>query len=310
MKKAKGFTILFISILVVLVLICNSFLIINGSFIYRGTSCFDSYRCQEKYSVAKDLEKIGRLKNLKNLSLLAPHVRDMSEISKLNHLEQLNLDFCMELYDWSFLSDLHSLQYLSVNRSTFHDSDLANLKELKNLKKLNINGCCFQTLDNISCCSHLEDLALMCPYVSDLSELKNMKNLHYLQISYMNIENFDFLNDLDSLESLYMSDVQIPDNEIFLMENVKELYLEDIDEPSAAFISSFPNAEIISLYNTYIDTDIITELEKLTHLKKIYVSKTALTKNKSNELADKGIEVLVCDSINNKYEISNSYFLD
>ncbi len=294
----------------VFILISNFFVIINDSLIYTGATSFDSYKCRKTDSDLNDIAKIGRLKNLRALSLHSEYTDDLNAISELYSLEELDLYSCAEVYDWSFLSNLHSLKYLAINRSTFHNNDLNNLKELQQLKKLNINGCTVSSIDNISCCPQLEELALMCSDVSDLSELKNMKKLSYLQISHMNIENFEFVYDLNSLKTLYLFDVQINYNGDRFMDNIKELYLEYMNDIPKNFISLFPDTEVISLYKSYIDSDLIEELTDLPYLKELYISENAVSDSDRDLLESIGIKVTMCNSCSNKYEISASYISD
>lgn len=286
-----------------------NFTVINGSVIYKHTKEFDSHECMRYDSDLSDLNKIGSLSSLKKLSLHSEFTSDFDSVSNLHELEKLNLCFVSELYDWSFLTGLDSLEYLSVNRSTFQNDDLIYLRDLHNLKKLNINGCPIAAADNISYCSELEELAIssLDLDVLDMSEFNGLDNLCCLQISHSKIENIEAVSSCNLLNCLYFNSVEIDFKNDELLEGIGEVYLECMENIPPNFISAFTDAEIVSLYNSNVDNDLIKEVIDLPRLKKIYVSNNALSGSEITLLQNKGTEIVFCDKPNNKYEIFAGY---
>ncbi|MDH4129475.1 MAG: leucine-rich repeat domain-containing protein, partial [Spirochaetota bacterium] len=107
-----------------------------------------------------------------------------------------------------------------------------SLKEMKNLKELELSVCKIGNLNPIKELVRLEFLILhRNKLLSDLSPLKNLDNLKYLDISYTNVSDLSPLKNLKNLKTIVIWDPKVKN---FLplksLKNLKQLTLSQIDE--------------------------------------------------------------------------------
>lgn len=185
--------------------------------------------------------KIKSLKdyiNLKELIISTDNIYVPYE--NLDFISDLDITYCCilgECRDWSKISTLTHLNYLSICRSDFNDvsllramSDLETLcidsdetvdfSQIEDLPKLNKLEICTPNNDisDISQCAQLTSLNIHgCKNIKDYSFLKDMDNIKELNIEYFNITDNSFLTEMKGLESVTIWHIQLED------EIIKEL---------------------------------------------------------------------------------------
>ncbi len=141
---------------------------------------------------------------LKNIASLCPN------------LTSLNLSWCFQIEDASFLSNLINLTSLSLFDCK-QIRDFSFLSSLTNLTSLNLSNCTqIQDFSFLRALASLTSLNLSsCTQIQDFSFLRALASLTYLNLSWCpQIQDFTLLIDFNSLKILEISEDQFrPHNE-------------------------------------------------------------------------------------------------
>ena len=119
------------------------------------------------------LYNIKNLTKLKVLDISWMVFNDISCLSKLENLEELNLSFCVIIENYLVLSKFLNLKKLNLSRSNI--SDLSFLSKLTELVELNLTGCY-----NIKNISHLGNLYKLKKLL--MRRITNNQKIHLLLI--------------------------------------------------------------------------------------------------------------------------------
>lgn len=185
------------------------------------------------------LSDLKWFKNLKRLYLPSCDVQSLEGIEELTALEVLdvrnnkiesiepvkNLKNLVELDcadnpvgDYSVLSGLTKLEWLSIGGNMSWTADLSMIKNLKELKTLSAPYC----------------------GISDLSPLKNLDKLEYLKLGKNDIDNIEVLAGMQRLNYLDIEDNQISD--ISVLYALPNLQTVDLDK------NPIPDGELKKFY--------------------------------------------------------------
>ena len=138
---------------------------------------------QSKIQGIKSLEPLSALTQLKILKLYRDGISDISALSTLVNLEELNLDFNYSISDINAVKDMSKLKKLSVQYSEV--SDISVIKNLKELKLVNFQNNQITGLPDMSDLTMLEDLNLSGNRLSDedVRKISKVTSLTRLDIS-------------------------------------------------------------------------------------------------------------------------------
>ena len=129
-------------------------------------------------------------------------LKDISALTSLQNLNELDLPYCQELTDISALSSLKNLNDLNLFQCE-ELTDISALASLKNLKRLDLSDCYELTdISALSSLMNLNELYLSnCEELTDISALASLENLESLDLSYCpKIKNIDVLKSLTKTE--------------------------------------------------------------------------------------------------------------
>lgn len=178
-----------------------------------------------------DLKPLEGLARLEELLLVNNKISKLDSLSHLNNLEKLSIgnyrhgrDYGNTLSNLAPLNSLGKLKDLELESSNININEL---KQLKNLEKLNLNFS-FQ--------------------LKDISGLSNLTNLRSLSLSYAQIENLESLKEMHKLEELDIGNTNVTDvSIIYNIKSLKKLTAYNVikDKDYQLLKSNIPNCEII-----------------------------------------------------------------
>lgn len=169
------------------------------------------------YFMLDSISDIGKLENLREVSLHHNLIEDISPITTLEYLEKLDL---------------------SYNRF----KRIAALSELENLTDLNISSNNIRSIEPLSTLTNLTRLNIKDTETKDITVLSNLINLRWLDISENKIKDISALSDLVNIRWLRISDNRI--NDISSLRNIKQLGYLDV---------SYNNIRSIEVLETLYD---------------------------------------------------------
>lgn len=150
---------------------------------------------------AENLNDIQLLKNLEEFTFTGTYFLSSSldiDFSILSTLINFN-SLVLERVNNKIISLPENLEILSINKGEF---DLNLLKNLNNLKKLNITSQSTTDISALANLPQLKYLRLSRNEIQDISPISNLINLEELYLNANNIENIEALNNLINLEIL------------------------------------------------------------------------------------------------------------
>ena len=145
-----------------------------------------------------DISVVGKLKNLKEISLSGCHLQDISDLGNLENLKYFKISDCSELNDISAISTLKNLESLEIDRCPSL-TDISAIGELENVTKLVLSD--FTSLIKIPNLCGLKSLKTLeiwdFPGISNISGIGMAKNL-----SELSLNSCDKLNDISAISTL------------------------------------------------------------------------------------------------------------
>lgn len=145
-----------------------------------------------------NIEPLGYLPNVQELSVDYNDIRDLSPLSKLNSLQILWIDD-NEIEDITPLKDL-SLLWLSAGDNSIRD--ISALQNSTNLHRLWLGGNEIVDISPLKKITGLDKLHLAINEIEDASPIANMTDLSALYLGYNEISNIEVLGRLQSLRIL------------------------------------------------------------------------------------------------------------
>ena len=180
-----------------------------------------------------DLSSLSGLVRLKGIGIEHTLVTDLSPLAKLLSLEGIRA-WNTRISDFSVLASARRLKWIecSGNREL---TSLDSLRELKTLRRLEINNAGITNIDALSELTRLETLTLVNNRISDLSPLRNLKNLKVLLLHYNLISDLTPLAELTQLNALHLEHNIISD--VSPLANLTNLTRLDLRENGIADFS-------------------------------------------------------------------------
>ena len=131
--------------------------------------------------VAADLNDLRHLPYLEILTISGREITDLSFLSGMTHLRELDLSGCALRADLSVLSTLPELERLSLNGCSL--SSIAFLEGAPALKELDLGSNAIGNLSSLASIPTLQDLNLRDNAVADLNPLSGLKELSSLDLA-------------------------------------------------------------------------------------------------------------------------------
>ncbi|MBR6696623.1 MAG: hypothetical protein IKL70_09455 [Oscillospiraceae bacterium] len=146
-----------------------------------------------------DLSFIGKMQSLEYLGLYYVNSSFEDDIGRLKNLKTLSLMDIEGRYKTDFLSGMDSLEVLTV----FGDNvDLDGISKAKNLKSFGVMLCEFDDISELKNCINLETLIVyncQSPFDAKWIEGTNLKTIDF---TGADIKNFESIKTLDKIENL------------------------------------------------------------------------------------------------------------
>ncbi|CAL5985002.1 Conserved_hypothetical protein [Hexamita inflata] len=171
----------------------------------------DELNLQNCYEV--NLERTPKNINkliMNNCRLITTRINGLGNMSQLTELNLgLNMltDDCLEI-----IGSMQNLQSLDLSINRFENVD--KLKQLSNLRTLDLNQNFIKTVDCLGSLTGLQNLDISYNQVSQVKALENMENMNVLNISHNNINSIQCLTKMKNIVSLDISFNQIISVEI------------------------------------------------------------------------------------------------
>ncbi|MDW3193809.1 MAG: COR domain-containing protein [Cytophagales bacterium] len=190
----------------------------------------------------EDLRFIERTPNLRSLNLDNNQFSSVNRIANLSKLEVLELNY-NNVSNTNFLPDLHNLQYFSAysNQIEYLSEDYSS----NQLLELNLGGNPLKSLSFLKQLPKIKSLYLHGTNTSNI-DLSRQKELEDLILGDNNIDDISFLDQLNKIEVLNLSNNQITD--ISPLKNLKGL------------------VELNLSYNKIVNIDHVNSLTRLEYL--------------------------------------------
>jgi len=126
-----------------------------------------------------------------------------TQMENLVNLKELTIDapkYCSHIKDYSVLSKLKNLKYLSLSGSPC--PNIAFIKELSNLCFLQLEAMGIVDISPVENLGNLEILKLDCNEIVDVSPVKGLNNLETLSLAYSKISDISPISKLSKLSCL------------------------------------------------------------------------------------------------------------
>ncbi len=202
--------------------------------------------------------ELEALPNLRDLNLSSNILSDLSFLSGLQSVEILNLSD-------NYISDVSSLQkllklrelYLSDNQ--IKEEEIEQLRELKNLDKLNISG------------NGIEKLRIEGGFESlrELTIQGKEEHISFMKSRKIGLNSL-VIKDLKNLEKLDLSRNELTTIELKHLDKLRDLDLSSNNLSDLSFLSGLKSVEILKLRGNQISN--LRPLQELNNLRKLYLS--------------------------------------
>lgn len=184
------------------------------------------------------LYPLQRLSNLEEIRCSKTKITSLNPLDSLKKLKKLDLAHCDSIKDFTPLKNLSNLKHLDISGTKIND--LTSISDLVHLEYLNISNTSISDLAAISNLTNLKTLKCNNSKVTDISILQRFKDLDTLEVFNDNEVLIDFspLKKLTEFKALKCSYNSI--KEFKSLSNFKNFYLD---------LSSSKNENLDSLIN-------------------------------------------------------------
>jgi len=256
-----------------------------------------------------DVFALKELKNLKNLSIGDVYIPE--ELSDLSSLNSLSVSFTRDIDTFDNIYNLDNLESLTIEGQSIEY--IPGITNFPNIKKLNIKDTSAKDLSDIKRLTLLEDLTMVVKNEdSSIDFLKPLVNLKKLNILNSSIANFDVLAGSDNIEELILDKVTCKDGpfiDFFPLSNLPltKLVIENTPIKSTRPIGRMKNLEVLKL--DFEKTENISSLRSLVNLKELYLKN--YKEKDLNMFSVEGLTVLEIESttLENIEELLNNELL-
>ena len=126
-----------------------------------------------------DLKPLKNLKDLVSLDLFGCY--EITDIKCISHIKKLDLSFCDQIYDFSYLGDNDELRLFYT--------EISDVSNLARVKTLDISSC--NNIHDISSLANVESIDIRLSFgITDISMLRNIKEISASYIDYDDLYPF------------------------------------------------------------------------------------------------------------------------
>ncbi len=216
-----------------------------------------------------DLSPLEKLSHLKKLDLYGGDFDDITPVSNIRSMEDLNISGT-QIYDINSLQKLTNLKKLNLFAMGY--SDITPLARFTNLEELNLIGTKSTNIEPLRNLRNLKILVIYDSKISDIEPLRNLKNLQTLYISNTKITNFEPLKELTNLEKLYIDGTQMACVEYIKdLQNLQILHLGGNGLNNLEPLKQLTKVKTIQFNSDNIKPEQIEDLEKALPETKIFL---------------------------------------
>lgn len=190
--------------------------------------------------------------NITELDLTGSYLNEIpQELTMLTKLTKLVLDRNPNIEDFSSLSKLENLTYLSLNKNQIEDvTFLKHLTQLKHLHLINNRIKDIQPLFNLS---NLEVLDLDHNPIQGYLGINKLLNLTSLYLAFNDIKDLSPFKDLQNLKLLWLERTGVEDiTPLAHLTSLEKLLLHDNNVENISALSELKKLRILTLNNNHI----------------------------------------------------------
>ncbi len=225
----------------------------------------------------EELEFIGSLEGLQELEVVI--INDgginLTPLANLQELQELNISLggkCGRKTDLSQLGELKQLKKLTIFG---YSGDLSFIHGMENLQELKIQEAYINDLSFIKGLTELRYLTLACVNDSDFAYLDGMTKMNMISIQGYSMRNFECLGEMKYLTSVRLADVGMGKETVYDIDlnvlaeagSLSELFIQGMHITDVTPISRLKNLEEIVFVDTGItNVNELKDLENLTNL--------------------------------------------
>ncbi|MDE7199513.1 MAG: hypothetical protein K2O15_11610 [Lachnospiraceae bacterium] len=239
----------------------------------------------------EDIDKIGKVTSLKRLDIsLIQEGKEtnwnLAAISRLENLEELNINGGNDELDTQPLRELKNVKVLTLEGTDFDISFLSGMEALEELYTNRTGG-----IENLSMVTGLKNLKILDLYFvheADLRLLKELEQLEEIEIASGDLYGFEGLENLSEIKRLKLQGSCLSDKTPYMdmgilknMKRLEELTIGGIEIGDVDALTKLESLEWIVFVNTGIDD--IESLCKMPNLKTL-----AIYGNKSKMVEKQG----------------------
>ena len=204
-----------------------------------------------------------------------PSIVELSGLEKFSGLTNLDLSSNLHISDISALKDMTNLKQLNLNSVVI--GDIGALKNLKNIEILNLERNNISDISALKDMTSLKKLILYENKISDIGALKNMTSLDYLELDYNQIGDISVLKNLTNLSYLSLNGNKISD--ISVLKDMTSLESLNLRYNQISDISALKNITYLNHIDlSYNQIGDISALKDMTKLDDLYL--------KGNQISD------------------------
>lgn len=256
----------------------------------------------------EDINEIGKMNSLKKLDFFIDSSDiDLSPLTNLNNLEELCITSGWEgngSLNTEPIGELKQIKKITLIECEFDTSFLAQLTNLESVLLLKCTE--FEDLSAFENLKGLQDISISYVDDADLNYLKNLTELKTINIVGANMRNFDGLKNLTNVEELILRESWIEyKDQIINMEVFVNMYkLTNISIERKRIIDISPLAEIEGLEMiTLADTGVsdISPLANLENLRELTIigNKSVQVEEQAKKLFTKVERVFISEEVFN-----------
>ncbi|CAL6005785.1 leucine-rich_repeat protein [Hexamita inflata] len=243
------------------------------------------------YFSAVNMDNINQFQNLKELDLSGSQGLDLSVLQDLTQITSLNLSYC-NLRDTTNMSEqaVQKLKYIRISPFEVQENhyiDIAPLKFLVQLEKLNINYCKLNRIDVLRYLTNLKKLDLADnDDIDDITPLCNLFQLRILNLEHCRLTNVEALQLLLNLEELNLArNLNIFSDKVIQhsryldttpLQYLTKLTIVNLDSCAKLQLDSL--SKLTNLDQLYLSSNNLQDIEALQQLKlkQLYLSSTKI----------------------------------
>lgn len=160
----------------------------------------------------EDISAVSNFTKLKELGLQRNNFSDISALSGLTDLENIDFAFDNNLSDITPLTNCVNIKTITFFNDALHDlSPLRNMNKIESLGLGQCNQLNSDAINEIGKLTTLKTLNLSYTRVQDVNGLSSLKNLTSLNLTSNGIKNLDFVSNFTKLKNFYCSYNSIKD---------------------------------------------------------------------------------------------------